>query len=561
MIYKQNPREVPLFSRFDDLLSPAALKALNEGWQGIFRRTILSLLPVERVEKNFSEVTGRPTKELYSVCGLLLLMEYFGWSMETARLNYMVDLGVQYALNIEQNQSELSERSLYRYIKLLREKSWAQEVMVQVTETLLQELNLDIKEQRLDSTHVFSNMATWSRRQLLYKIIRRFLVQVKRHAPIKYRALKPETVQLYEQNNGWIFGESSPMKLNRRGKVFTAEEHLGYDMQCLLEKFASDPQFNHTPTYADMARVFAEQFVVRDGKAELNPHPGSRILLNPSDREAEIGHKGAGYQVQIAETCSENNPVQLITAAIPQGAGQSDQNSLPEVLDKLKNEGHLPEKLFADAGYGCDANFVKAASQNVCLAAPAPPAVPGRKGLDECEFDKNGIMLRCPAGNKPMFKEFRNGFYRAVFFIDVCNHCPFKEICRSERCGKKNRQFKYQKSDLRSVCRRKLESTENFKREYGKKRVPIEGLNGRLKQFTPLRRLRVRGRLSVCHSILAILTMHNIMQMVRYCRKNGKIAAEALAEAVFSCFGTIWSRFSRMKADIPGFFGHMCPSL
>ena len=83
-----------------------------------------------------------------------------------------------------------------------------------------------------------------------------------------------------------------------------------------------------------------------------------------------------------------------------------------------------------------------------------------------------------------MVKSLKNGVYRAVFFLEVCNRCPFRDVCRSERCGRMNRQFKYRKSDLRSVERRKREATEDFQREYGKKRIPIEGLNGRLKQFT-----------------------------------------------------------------------------
>ena len=156
-------------------------------------------------------------------------------------------------------------------------------------------------------------------------------------------------------------------------------------------------------------------------------------------------------------------------------------------------------------------------------------------------------MLKCPTGNKPMVKSLKNGVYRAVFFLEVCNRCPFRDVCRSERCGRMNRQFKYRKSDLRSVERRKREATEDFQREYGKKRIPIEGLNGRLKQFTPLRRLRVRGRKSVFHSILAILTMHNIMQAARYCRKNAKNAknaAAAMQKAVFSIIFALESLLS-----------------
>ena len=82
---------------------------------------ILQQLPVEIMEEKFNKNTGRPTKELYSVCGLLLIMNCFGWTMEQALLNYMVDLGVQYALNIETDGVELSERTLYRYMEWLEE--------------------------------------------------------------------------------------------------------------------------------------------------------------------------------------------------------------------------------------------------------------------------------------------------------------------------------------------------------------------------------------------------------------------------------------------------------
>lgn len=54
---------------------------------------ILRQLPVGIMEEKFNQNTGRPTKELYSVCGLLLMMNFFGWTIQQARLNYMVDLG------------------------------------------------------------------------------------------------------------------------------------------------------------------------------------------------------------------------------------------------------------------------------------------------------------------------------------------------------------------------------------------------------------------------------------------------------------------------------------
>ena len=47
MITKQEPAQPKLWSRFQDLLSEAALEELDRGWQGVFHRMILKQLPVE----------------------------------------------------------------------------------------------------------------------------------------------------------------------------------------------------------------------------------------------------------------------------------------------------------------------------------------------------------------------------------------------------------------------------------------------------------------------------------------------------------------------------------
>ena len=87
-----------------------------------------------------------------------------------------------------------------------------------------------------------------------------------------------------------------------RGKIYTTAEQPGYDMQKQIAYFANDKKASNMNSYKDMVRVFSEQFIDVDGKAELNPHPGGKVLINPSDPDAEIGHKRAGYHVQTAET-------------------------------------------------------------------------------------------------------------------------------------------------------------------------------------------------------------------------------------------------------------------
>jgi len=66
-----DPNQVDTSNEFLDILSPVALRRLQESWQHLFRRVILELLPANALAAHFHDVMGRPTKELYSVAGLL----------------------------------------------------------------------------------------------------------------------------------------------------------------------------------------------------------------------------------------------------------------------------------------------------------------------------------------------------------------------------------------------------------------------------------------------------------------------------------------------------------
>ena len=64
---------------------------------------------------------------------------------------------------------------------------------------------------------------------------------------------------------------------------------------------------------------------------------GGDCVQNPSDLDATYsGHKGPGYQVQLAETCVPSNEVQLITAALPQTACEPDAAAVVPMLDQLE---------------------------------------------------------------------------------------------------------------------------------------------------------------------------------------------------------------------------------
>ncbi|MFO7900703.1 MAG: hypothetical protein R6V58_16785 [Planctomycetota bacterium] len=71
-----DPRQNDLFDEYERILSPVACRRICNGWQGVFRHAILELMPVDALAGEFSPDMGTPTKELYSMAGLLLIKAF-----------------------------------------------------------------------------------------------------------------------------------------------------------------------------------------------------------------------------------------------------------------------------------------------------------------------------------------------------------------------------------------------------------------------------------------------------------------------------------------------------
>ena len=100
----------------------------------------------------------------------------------------------------------------------------------------------------------------------------------------------------------------------------------------LVEQFASHKRIPSMASYQALVRCLQEQCDVTEGKVDVRKKTSGRALQNPSDPDATLdGHKGKGYQAQIAETCNPRNAVQMITAVIPETAADEDGDALQKV--------------------------------------------------------------------------------------------------------------------------------------------------------------------------------------------------------------------------------------
>jgi hypothetical protein len=513
MIYAVDPRQNRLFDPFQGVIPPAGRKIIESGWQGVFRHAILEVMPVGDLAKHFSDSLGAPTKELFSMAGLVFLDDFFGWNPQEAVEAYIFHSDVQYALNTEPGVT-LCTRTLERYQQLFRDNDLAAQVFDKVTTRLIEALDLDVSRQRLDSTHVFSHMATFGRTKLLAIAIKRFLTQLQRHDSDAYAALPEDFRQRYAPAQARLFADAKDADTRARYRQQAAE-----DLYFLITRFADRADHTSRSTYKALITIFDQQCELSGETVVVKAKTGGDCIQNPSDLDATYdGHKGPGYQVQLAETCVPGNAVQLITGALPQTACEPDADAVVPMLDQLEQAARLPDEMLADTLYTGDENVEAAAARGVDLVGPvpgrAPDSDPEALSVDDFAWDeRTGTIDACPAGHKPTSCSRDAATARTRFEMpaSACSTCPFRKQCpiKSQNDGK----FTLDVTDKerRLAGRRVEEATEVFQERYAP-RSGIESTNSGLKNRLGLGRLCVRGRGSVFRVILHKVAGWNVLR-------------------------------------------------
>ena len=575
-----DPQQPRLFDPFDGLFGPLGLKQIVNGWQGVFRTILLALMPVKQLGEHFDPVMGRPTKELYSVAGLLFLQEAFDWTNDQAVEAFLFRTDVQFAINSEPG-IEMCERTLERYRAHFINDDLAAQTMNDITMELVKNLDLKIDKQRLDSTHVFSNMASFGRTRMMAVTIKRFLTQAQRHHVADFDALPEDLRRRYAPSQAKLFAVKG-MSAEQRGK---GRQQVAEDMRTLINLFADHAGLRTRPSYQAMATVFGEQCEIVEDKIVIKVKTGGDCMQNPSDPDATYdGCKGQGHKVQLVETCSDENEVQLIVAALAQTASAHDSAALEPMLADLKAKGLLPEALLADTIYGSDENVRKAADLGVELVSPTPgnkgsesvaaptvassaetkeagaaEATASDKPLSPTDMEKltiddfsvderTGKVGACPSGRIPLVVLYNQGKEQDQTTIEMrpedCEGCPFREACPMRKTKKGEYKLEYTAKQRRHQERRREEDTDAFRKRYAK-RSGLESTNGGLKRKHGLGELRVRGSPAVRHALYLKVAGWNLCRAAA----SGKLASRVAEILRKLGFGGGWG--SRFRAFSP----------
>jgi hypothetical protein len=503
MIRIKNQKQMELFDPWA-YLGLKRRKLLNQSWAGLFQKEILCELPVKDFVPFFDKTFGRPSKELYTVLGVLVLQQSLDLTDEETVSQLAFNIQWHYALNITEESDTakyMAPKTLWNMRSIAIENQLDSILFDNIVNKLALAFKVNTDNQRLDSVHIKSNMQRLGRIRIFSNTIHKFLKNLKRAHKDIFNTIDNDIIDKYfTEKSLSCFAMVKPSESQK------SLASLSKDLFNLLQQFRTCPEVKNMNSFKLLERVLKEQCNLNTSdnrkhfvdvkKAKEVP---SDSLQNPSDPDATYSsHKGQGYQVQIMEAYTDTadkdikaKTLNLITHVNVEQACESDAHALKPAIESTKEKGFAPKELEADTLYGGDKNHEYAKSQGVDLVSPAKITTnKKRNDISTFKFSSSGHVISCPEGHKPLISKKKKKRYTQGFCPKTCSQCPSLQDCPV----KPDRYYHlyYEERTMRIAKRRAYELTDEFKDRY-RWRAGVEATMSEYDRRTGAKRLRVRG--------------------------------------------------------------------
>ena len=534
------------------------LSRLESSWAHLFRLEILPIL--FRNEDQYAILygeTGRPNFSVARVLGLCLLQEWNDLGDQEALDTYSFDIRWRYALDVSDEEDYLSRRSLVEFRRRLTaqdpEMTLIRHLFDTVRDSAIHKLGLSSSNQRLDSTHIISNIRVRGRLALFSNTLGLFLKSLKEEQFSRV----PEPIQKWHarEPEGWFGLGPAEQKIRL--------EELAQYLHELILLFEKDEAVTDTEPYHLMTRLLSEQCeVTEESRVQVKKKSEGAALQSPYDPDASCGHKGPGYSLHITETCNNPDKPEIITDYEVHGAARSDAGKALPVIERLQAAELKPDTLFADGGYPSVPSAFKVIKQDIEFMTPVNRSRLSDEvmGRDHFQFDSEGFVTSCPLGHSPINHRILSGnnstrrSLHAIFKGDTCRSCPILDHCpvRAPNHRNKGCQARDTVGDFRLEITPELrlrdemyalQRTTEWKDRY-KIRSGVEGTNSEMKRSHGIGRLRVRRLTKVCFVVACKIIACNIKRWAK--------AIRALKWLLRGCISLFCSRFEDVSDEIGG---------
>ncbi len=456
-------------------------KRIEADWPGEFRRSALPLIDEEAFRDLYHEWNGRPNKPVQTVVGILLLKEMNNLTDAEALGALDYDLRWHAALDLKPEEAHCCQKTLHNFRAKLMKSDKAKVLFERMTGRIIEAVDVKTERQRLDSTHITSNIARLTRLGLFCETMRVFLKELKKESKEKFGSVPERLRQRYLRDDGTDtrYQDARSTQTRRRLKV------CAQDLWRLVDRFKGDGEVEALETYGLLVRLLDEQCEVKpdtpsaspdeavpveapaedeeapaveaegeaseaapvEEEAESDDAPVERVrpvqpkepkklssdsLQSPHDADATYGHKGKGYEVQVAETCGNGETPEIITRVDVTRSCDSDEDATVPTVDDLAERNIQPKEMLADTTYGSTKNAIECKKRGTELVSPVvgPKVGESKDGkVRKSDFDvdpKGEKKARCPAGREATSekRDPETGKVRVCFDGKACEGCP-----------------------------------------------------------------------------------------------------------------------------------------
>ena len=367
-MYRKSNKEpqMDVFTSIPHMLGKKAGKRYNDAksWHNQFHEQIAMRIDESIFRVLFDDTMGAPNSPVSVLVSMMILKEAFGWSDSQLFEQCDFNLLVRAALGLVNiNDSIPVESTYYLFrkriydLQRLHNEDLMAKVFQNITSEQIKVFGVKGDQIRMDSKLIGSNIAMYSRYEVIHQTLTGFYKSIDPSIPVKLA--KEEKIQLAA-----ILEEEAQKTVYRstKAELRSRLDNLGIIIFKTLKRYK---RFAETQAYQLLERVFNEQYkLLPASQVELRPKEEitSDSLQSPHDPDCSYRNKGdqkvKGYSVNITETASDQ-PLNLITSVEVEKANTPDTQFVePAITKTIEVTDQKIEKVFADGAYQSPANDV-----------------------------------------------------------------------------------------------------------------------------------------------------------------------------------------------------------
>lgn len=359
-------QQLNLFSSSESFLVGKTKKYYNDetSWHNLFRQHVLMRIDESIFSVLFSDETGAPNASIRVLIAMMILKDAHGWSDEQMFEHCRFSLLIRSALGLFNMDDVVPTESTYylfrqRIVKyeLSTGENLIEKAFASVTKSQAIEFEVSGKKIRMDSKLLGSNIAWYSRYELVHESLR--LLWKEQGSSLQ----KEMESQMTEQLEAILMSKGQKIVYTHsKDEVKTKLHEIGI----LIFKLLQLPSLVTSKHQKTLSLVFAQQFKLEEELVVVRPKQEitAASVQSPHDTDCTYrnkdGNEKKGYTINATETCSDNQ-LNLISYVDVHPASKADCNLLQKGIT-------ASEEIFVDnvETVNTDGAFHSPANQEFC---------------------------------------------------------------------------------------------------------------------------------------------------------------------------------------------------